>query len=83
MRNQTMKTEGVPETVPEPVFGPTFTKTDDTLEYMSVILNQGSASQALKISTHANTPMWLNKKLYTKLDTELSYDVRPMNRFEL
>jgi hypothetical protein len=44
MRNQTMKTEGVPETVPEPVFGPTFTKTDDTLEYMSVILNQGSAS---------------------------------------
>ena len=38
-RQSTMKVEGVPETVPEPVFGPTFTKVDDTLEYMSVILN--------------------------------------------
>ena len=74
-----MQVPGLPLIVPEPE-----EMKGEELDYMSVMLNQVKGPQeCFKISENAKTPAWLNKKLYTKLSTELSYDVRALNKFEL
>ena len=36
-----------------------------------------------RISENAFTPSWLTKRPYEKLDTDLEYEVSPMNKNEL
>jgi hypothetical protein len=41
---------------------------DEPLVHISVIfLNKAAPNEILKIAEEANTPMWLTKKLYTKI----------------
>ena len=75
-----MVPQGVPAMVPEAEE----IKGGDEPQYMSVLLNQVKGPQEVfKISENAKTPNWLTKKHYTKLNTQLEYEVRSMNTFEL
>ena len=40
---------------------------DEPLVHISVIFNKAVPNEILKIAEEANTPMWLTKKLYTKI----------------
>lgn len=46
---------------------PTNDVQDEPLVHISVIFNKAAPNEILKIADDANTPMWLTKKLYTKI----------------
>ena len=46
---------------------PTNDVQDEPIVLISVIFNKAAPNEILKIADDANTPMWLTKKLYTKI----------------
>jgi hypothetical protein len=46
---------------------PTNDVQDEPIVHISVIFNKAAPNEILKIADDANTPMWLTKKLYTKI----------------
>jgi hypothetical protein len=46
---------------------PTNDVQDEPMVHISVIFNKAAPNEILKIADDANTPMWLTKKLYTKI----------------
>ena len=56
---------------------------DHPVEFLSVIFNQREPNEVLRISKKAKTPMWLTKKLYQKLQTDVKFELTPIDNDEL
>ena len=56
---------------------------DHPVEFLSVIFNQREANEVLRISKKAKTPMWLTKKMYQKLPTDVKFELPPIDNDEL
>ena len=56
---------------------------DFPVEHLSIIFNQKEPNQVLRLSKKATTPLWLGKRLYEKLNTEIVYKLEPIDSKEL
>ena len=82
MVSASTETDGVPHAVPIgddilPLFG------EGDLPHISVIRQQAKTADMLQISKNASLPTWLKPRMYTKLDTELNYDLEKLPNKEL
>ena len=56
---------------------------DYPVEHLSVIFKQKDTSEVLRISKKAATPLWLHKDMYTKLSTDIKFDLEPLDKMAL
>ena len=50
------------------------------MEFLSVIFNQREENEVLRISKMAVTPMWLKKNMYSKLETDVKFQLAPIDK---
>ena len=53
------------------------------VEFLSVLFNQREQNEVLRISRKAITPMWLTKNMYKKLDSNVKYELPPIDAEDL
>ena len=58
-------------------------KENHPVEFLSVIFNQRNDRDVLRISKMAITPMWLKKNMYQKLNTDVLFELPPIDKVEL
>ena len=56
---------------------------DYPVEFLSVIFKQQEANEVLRISRKAITPMWLTKNMYTKLPSDVKFELLPIDTTDL
>ena len=57
--------------------------TDYPVEFLSVLFNQREQNEVLRISRRAITPMWLNKNMYKKLNSDVKFELPPIDTEDL
>lgn len=52
-------------------------------EYLSLIFHLKEKNQLVQISKKANTPIWLKKSMYEKLQTKIQFELQPIDEEQL
>ena len=73
--------------LPQALYNANASATNDAsehpVEFLSVLFNQREPNEVLRISSKANTPLWLTRNMYKKLPSHVKYDLPPIDNAEL